>query len=91
MRAKAAQCQLRKRAHRHRRADRAAAEDRDAAQVATVDDQAVLIRLREQLDTARAEAFTGTRQRILATNRAALAKVTHDRVEAEATQQARVE
>ena len=47
MRAKAAQCQLRKRAHRHRRVARIAAQDRDAAQEARADDQAMLIGLWE--------------------------------------------
>ena len=91
MRAKVAYHQLQKRAHRHRRASRAAAKDRDAAQAARVDDQAMLIGVREQLDAAHAEAFTSTHQRILANNRVALAEATHDRVKAKATQQAHVE
>ena len=51
----------------------------------------MLIGLREQLDATRAEAFTATRHRILANNRAALAEAAHDRAEAEPVQQARVE
>ena len=62
MRAKAAQRQLRKCARRHRRAARTAAQDRDAAQEARADDQAVLVGLREQLDAARTKAFTAMRQ-----------------------------
>ena len=47
MRAEAAQRQLWKRAHRHRRAARTAVEDRNAAQAARADDQAMLTGLRE--------------------------------------------
>ena len=70
---------------------KAATEDRDVAQAARVDDQAMLIGVREQLDAAHAEAFTSTHQRILANNRVALAEAAHDRAEAEAAQQAHVE
>ena len=62
MRTETAQRQLKKRARRHRKATGAAAEDRDAAQAARADDQAVLTGLREQLDAACAEAFTAMRQ-----------------------------
>ena len=51
----------------------------------------MLAGLREQLDAARTEAFTATRQRILANSHAALAEAARDRVEAEAAQQAWVE
>ena len=51
----------------------------------------MLAGLREQLDAARTEAFTATRQRILANNHTALAEAARDRVKAKATQQARVE
>ena len=47
MRAEAAQRQLWKRARRHRRAARTAAQARDAAQEARADDQAMLIGLWE--------------------------------------------
>ena len=86
MRAEAAQHQIRKHACRHKRAARAAIEDRNAAQATRVDDQAVLIGLREHLDVARSEAFPATRQRILANNRVALVEAAYDRVEAEAVQ-----
>ena len=86
MRTEAAQHQLRKCAHRHKKAARVAIEDRDAAQASRVDDQAVLIGLREHLDVARSEAFPATRQRILANNRIALVEAAYDRVEAEAVQ-----
>ena len=45
-------------------------------------DQAVLIGLREQLEAARTEALTATRQRIQANNYAALAEVARNRAEA---------
>ena len=86
IRAEAAQHQLRKCARRHRRAARGATEDRDVAQAAKPDDQAVLTGLQEQLDATRAEAFTATRQRILANNHVALAEAARDRAEAEAAQ-----
>ena len=54
------------------RAARVAAEDRDVAEEARADDQAVRIGRREQLDATCAEAFTAMRQRILANNRIAL-------------------
>jgi len=44
----------------------------------------MLTGLREQLDAAHAEAFTATRQRILANNRVALAEAARDRAEAKA-------
>ena len=91
VRTEAMQCQLKKHAHRHRKAARAAAKDKDAAQATRADDLAVLIGLQEQLDAARAEAFTTTCQWILANNRAALAEVARDRAKAEVAQQARVE
>ena len=65
--------------------------DQQAAQEARPDDQAMLVGLQEQLEAARAEAFTTMCQQILANNHTALAEVAHDRVEAEATQQAGVE
>ena len=69
----------------------AAAEDRNAAQAAWADDQAMLIGLREQLDGARADAFTTTRQQILANNFVALAEAACDKVKAKDAQQAHVE
>ena len=66
-------------------------QQRAATQVARADDQVMLVGLQEQLEAARAEAFTVTCQQILANNRAALAEAACDRVEAEATQQACVE
>ena len=47
-------------------------QQRATAQEARVDDQAVLARLREQLEATRAMALIATRQRILANNRAAM-------------------
>ena len=49
-------------------------QQRATAQEARADDQAMLAGLREQLEAAHAEAFTATRQRILANNRAAMAE-----------------
>ena len=66
-------------------------QQRAATQVARADDQVMLVGLQEQLEAARAEAFTATRQRILANNHAALAEAAHDRVKAKATQQECVE
>ena len=86
MRTKAAQCQLRKRACRHRKVARVAAKDRDVAQAARADDQAILSGLREQLDATHAKAFTTTCQWILANNHVALVEAARDRVEAKATQ-----
>ena len=51
-------------------------QQRAVAQVARADDQAVLAGLREQLEAARTEALTATRQQIQANNRAALAEAT---------------
>ena len=42
----------------------------------------MLVGLREQLEATRAEAFTATRQRILANNRVALVEVERDRTHA---------
>ena len=47
--------------------------------------------LQDQLDAARAKAFTATRQWILANNRGALAEAAQDRAKAKAAQQAQVE
>ena len=60
MRTEAAQRQLRKHARRYRRMARASTKDRDAAQAARADDQALLIGLWEQLDASHVEAFTTT-------------------------------
>ena len=49
-------------------------QQRAVAQEARADDRAVLAGLREQLEAARAEAFTATCQWILANNRAAMAE-----------------
>ena len=49
-------------------------QQRATAQEVRADDQAVLIGLWEQLETAHAEALTAMCQRIQANNRAALAK-----------------
>ena len=49
-------------------------QQRAAAQEARVDDQAMLAGLREQLEDARAEASTATRQRDIANNHATVAK-----------------
>ena len=50
----------------------------------------MLAGLREQLEATRAKAFTATRQRILANNRAALAEAERDRTHAMSIQQDRV-
>ena len=47
-------------------------QQRAATQEARVDDQAMLAGLWEQLEAARAKAFTATRRRILANNRVAM-------------------
>ena len=57
-------------------------QQRAAAQAARADDQVVLIGLREQLETARAEALIATRQQIQASNRAALAEAAQNRAKA---------
>ena len=49
-------------------------QQRVAAQEVRADDQAVLAGLQEQLEAARAEAFTATHQWILANNCVAMAK-----------------
>ena len=49
-------------------------QQRATTQEARAEDQAVLVGLREQLEAARAEALTATRQRIQANNHAALAE-----------------
>ena len=74
MRTEAAQCSLKKCAHRHRKAARVATEDSYVAQAARADDQAMLIGLWEHLDATRAEVFTATCQQILANNHVALAE-----------------
>ena len=51
----------------------------------------MLAGLWEQLEAARAEAFTATRQRILANNRAAMAEAEQDRTHALSVQQDHVE
>ena len=62
MRTEAAQCSLKKCAHRHRKAARVATEDSYVAQAARADDQAMLIGLWDQLDDAHVKAFTTMRQ-----------------------------
>ena len=57
-------------------------QQRAAAQKARADDEAMLTRLREQLEAARAEAFIATRQWILANNRAAMVEAEQDRTHA---------
>ena len=51
----------------------------------------MLAGLREQLEAARAEAFTAMRQRNLANNRAALAEAEQDRTRVVSTMQDHVE
>ena len=62
-----------------------------AAQEARADDQALLARLREQLEATRAEASTATRQRDTTNNGAATAKIERDRHHAISAMQDRVE
>ena len=57
-------------------------QQRATAQEARTDDQAMLAGLWEQLEAARAEAFTATRQRILANNHVAMAEAEQDRTQA---------
>ena len=57
-------------------------QQRAATQEARADDQAMLVGLQEQLEATRVEAFTATRQRILANNRAAMAEAERDRTQA---------
>ena len=66
-------------------------QQRAATQEARADDQVVLAGLREQLEAARGEALTTTRQRIQANNRVALAEAERNRVEALTVQQDHVE
>ena len=66
-------------------------QQRAIAQEARVDDQAMLAGLREQLEATRAEAFTATRQRILANNHVAMAEAKRDRTQALSVHQDRVE
>ena len=66
-------------------------QQRATTQEAKVDDQAMLAGLREQLEATRAEAFTTTRQRNLANNRAALAEAEQDRTRVVSTMQDHVE
>ena len=54
-------------------------QQRAATQEARADDQALLAGLREQLEAARAEASTATRQRGAANNSAAAARIERDR------------
>ena len=54
-------------------------QQRVVVQEARADDQALLAGLREQLEAARAEASTATRQRDIANNRAAVARIERDR------------
>ena len=51
----------------------------------------MLVGLREQLEAARAEAFTATPQRILANNHAAMVEAEQDRTQALSVQQDHVE
>ena len=62
-------------------------QQRVTAQEARADDQVVLVGLREQLEAAHAEAFTATRQGILANNRAAMVEAEQDRTQALSVQQ----
>ena len=67
------------------------AQQRAIAQEARANDQAMLAGLWEQLEATHAEAFTATRQRILANNRAAMAEAEQDRTHAMSIQQDCVE
>ena len=66
-------------------------QQRAVTQEARTDDQAILAGLWEQLEATHAEAFTATRQRILANNRAKMTEVERDRTHAMSVQQDRVE
>ena len=66
-------------------------QQRATTQEARVDDQAVLARLREQLEAAHVEAFIAMRQWILANNHAAMAEVEQNRTHALSVQQDRIE
>ena len=54
-------------------------QQRATTQAARTNDQAVLVGLREQLEAAHAKSFTATLQRVIANNRATMAKVEQDR------------
>ena len=56
-------------------------QQRAAAQEAIVDDHAMLVGLREQLEATYAEAFTTMRQWILANNHVAMAEAERDRTQ----------
>ena len=62
-------------------------QQRAATQAARANDQAVLARLREQLEAARAEALIATRQWIQANNLAAMAEAARNNAKALAAQQ----
>ena len=66
-------------------------QQRATAQAARTDNQAMLIGLREQLETACVGALTAMRQQIQVNNPAALAEVARNRSKALAVQQDRVE
>ena len=72
MRAKAAQCKLRKHVRKHKKAASKARWETDQAYAARNDDQVVLVGLGEQLEAASAVVLIATRQRIQANNRAVL-------------------
>ena len=57
-------------------------QQRATAQQERVDDQTVLIGLREQLEATHAKAFTATHHWILGNNRAAMTKAERDRTQA---------
>ena len=57
-------------------------QQRATAKEARAYDQAMLAGLQEQLEATRVEAFTAMRQRILANNRATMAKAEQDRTHA---------
>ena len=66
-------------------------QQRAAAQKARADDEAMLTRLREQLEAARAEAFIATRQRIPANSRVGMAEAERDKTQTLSVQQDHVE
>ena len=57
-------------------------QQRAAAQKARADDEAMLTRLREQLENARAEALIATRQQIQPNDHVAVAEAAINRVKA---------
>ena len=61
-------------------------QQRAAAQKARADDEAMLTRLREQLEAARAEALIATCQWIQANNHAVMAEAERDRTHAMSVQ-----